>query len=190
MLCGGRAEGGERECAGLGVRRGDELADCFVGRCAVDDEDHRRSGQIANRLKARDRIVIRLSQNRIDDDRIRRHHDRIAVGRGARRQLVSDRSAGARVVFDDHGLVVRFADLLAQDARQNVGAAPGRERNDDPDGSAGLRPGRLNERSYARQNDGQRCQLQTFATQDFHRFTPQVQNSSPWRNLIRSGTCR
>src|ERR1019366_4052359 len=64
------------------------------------------------------------------------------------------------------------ADLLAQDARQNVGAAPGRERNDDPDGSAGLRPGRLNEGTYARQNDAQRCQLQTFATQDFHRFTP------------------
>src|SRR5664279_3076621 len=91
---------------------------------------------------------------------------------GARRQFVSDRGAGARVIFDDHGLVVRFADLLAQDARQNVGAAPGRERNDDPDGSAGLRPGRLNERSDARQNDAQRCQLQTFATQDFHRFMP------------------
>ena len=50
---------------------------------------------------------------------------RMAVGLGARGRLRADVAARAGLVFDDHRLVPALAQLLADEARKQVGPVPG-----------------------------------------------------------------
>src|SRR6476659_3763109 len=57
-------------------------------------------------------------------------HQRVAVGRGARRGDAGDDAAAAALVLDDEVLAERLAPALADDARDHVVAAAGRDRDD------------------------------------------------------------
>src|SRR5262249_44090882 len=94
--------------------------------------------QMADRLEARERIVIDLAKVRIDDEGVAVDNERIAVGLGTRRRLIGDRGAAARAILDDDGRPVGLADLIAKEPGKNVGAAARWERNHDPDRSRRL----------------------------------------------------
>ncbi len=66
-----------------------------------------------------------------------RHHQRVAVGLGLGDVFRADDGAGAGLVLDDHGAAELLGHLLRERARDDVGAAAGRERHDDPGHLAG-----------------------------------------------------
>src|SRR6185369_2146359 len=75
------------------------------------------------------RIEVRVDGDLGD----RAHHDGLAVGRRGRGVARGDRAAGARTVLHDDRLPEALGELRRDDARQDVGAAAGGERNLDPD---------------------------------------------------------
>ena len=94
----------------------------------------------------RDRLEIAL-----DDIRQLRHHvagdgegadrphaDGVTVGRRLRDQIEPERERAARAIVDDDGLAQLRADHRRQNARDVVGGAAGRLRNDEPDGAIGI----------------------------------------------------
>ena len=96
------------------------------------------------------RVVGDLAQRRIDDERIHRNEERIAVGRGLRDVVEADHARGAGLVVHDHRLRHALGELFREDARQHVHARPGGKRHDHADQfradrvatAGGLRPGR------------------------------------------------
>src|SRR4029079_5757228 len=64
--------------------------------------------------------------------------DGVAVGIGLRERAGADSAAGAGAVVDDDLLAERLAELVADGADDDGGAAAGREGNDERD-----RPGRI-----------------------------------------------
>src|SRR3954454_14331902 len=58
----------ERQLVGFGSRRTNQVCGRAIGRGAVDDENDGRRGKMANRLEIFRRIIIYLSQGRIDDE--------------------------------------------------------------------------------------------------------------------------
>jgi hypothetical protein len=130
----------EREFAGLGARRGDQIVQRPVGRRAQHDEDHGRRREIADRFETRRWVVARALQGWIDDEGIRHQQNRAAIRLGALDRFGSDHRAAARAILDHHGRSLRVADLLRHQARENVGAAARRVGHDDLDRSRRLRP--------------------------------------------------
>jgi hypothetical protein len=63
--------------------------------------------------------------------RDRREKEGVAVGRGTRGRLRRNDGAGTGPIVDHKRLLELVLQLLRQDARQNVGAAAGRERTDE-----------------------------------------------------------
>jgi len=62
----------------------------------------------------------------------------VAVGRGARDHVGAERPTRTAAIFDDRLLAAPdFRELRRHDSRDDVGAAAGRERDDDPDGLGG-----------------------------------------------------
>src|SRR3954454_18591726 len=58
----------------------------------------------------------------------------MAIGRRALEHVHADRAGGARLIFDDHGLMKAVAQLLPDQARGDVAGATGRIRDDDLNG--------------------------------------------------------
>ena len=85
---------------------------------------------IAIGAMALDGVVRQLVQRRAGGIARRHHGDRVAVRVGARRNLGADRAAGARAVVDDELLAELLGQPRRQQARDDVGAAAGRERHD------------------------------------------------------------
>jgi hypothetical protein len=56
----------QRQGTGLGTRRVEPIGERAVGRFTVDDDDYRRTHELANWLEAGQRIVVQLSQMRGD----------------------------------------------------------------------------------------------------------------------------
>src|SRR3954466_15531772 len=63
----------------------------------------------------------------------RADEQRVAVGRALRRRLGADGGAGAGLVFDDHRLAQAQRKLFPDRARDDIDAAPRRERRDEAD---------------------------------------------------------
>jgi hypothetical protein len=87
--------------------------------------------------------------------------DRIAVGLGARDRLGPDIAAAAYAVLDEQLLAQALAKLLRQEAGDNVGAAPRRERHDQADRPfrpACLRARRLGSRGSRKRAADEQCQ--------------------------------
>ena len=100
----------------------------------MHDEHVRRGRDARHRSEIAHEIVLEV---RIEAhaDRIGDGHQeqRIAVGRRFRRDLGPDGRSGAAAIVDDDLLPERFGELRRHDARHRVGAAAGRERDDEAD---------------------------------------------------------
>jgi hypothetical protein len=100
----------------------------------IDGEHVRHTGDQHHRLEVF-HVIERHLRIQARVDRVRAdgaHQQRIAVGRTFRDQLGTDVATGARSVVDDERLPERFRQLLRDRARQDVGRAARRERDDDP----------------------------------------------------------
>ena len=64
--------------------------------------------------------------------------DGVAVGRRFRDRVGGERAAGAGAVLDDHRLAELVGELAAEQPRQHVDRAAGRERHDQPDRAVGI----------------------------------------------------
>ena len=62
----------------------------------------------------------------------------VAIGGGCHQGLQTDDAVGAGAVVDDDLLADSFRELLADDARHEIGAAAGREHHDHADGFVGV----------------------------------------------------
>ncbi|MNV73759.1 hypothetical protein D3C71_1669280 [compost metagenome] len=72
---------------------------------------------------------------------VRGDQHRVAIRRGARTGGGADHRAGARLVFNHHGLAGLLGDALADSAADLVGGAAGCERHDESNGLGGERLG-------------------------------------------------
>jgi len=99
------------------VRRSAQCRRSKPNRCLAD--------QVADRGKTTQRIVVELSQQRIDQKWRRDDEERRAIRRRACDCLGADRPAGSRPVFDDHGWPAGAPGLLRYQPRDNIGGAPG-----------------------------------------------------------------
>ena len=105
--------------------------------------DHQHERQVAgprDRGEILDRIVGHvLEQIRIGRMRcVRRHEQRVAVGRGAGDIARCNRAVGARLVVDHHADTERDTEFLPDQARRGVGAAAGGERQHQRDVAGGI----------------------------------------------------
>ena len=131
-LHGGRAVG-VIELALVGMRVSDELGRRAHRQGCVHREDERKVGEAANRREISNRVVGQLLENmRVDRVRgVGREEQGVAVGRclgdKARRNL----RGGTGPVVNHKGLAERHAQLLADHAREDVGAAAGAETDHD-----------------------------------------------------------
>src|SRR5258705_9544027 len=57
----------QRQAAGFGARRIKQIGERAIRGSAIDDDECRRTYEVANRLKAGQWMVVQLSQLRIDD---------------------------------------------------------------------------------------------------------------------------
>ncbi len=78
-------------------------------------------------------------ERRVDGVADRHHQQRVAVGIRARGQLRRHDAVGAGAVVHDDLLPPGVGQLLAEHARQDVGRATGRERNQYPDWTIRIR---------------------------------------------------
>jgi hypothetical protein len=105
----------------------------------VDEHKQRIHRQHRHRCEIFHRVVAERHQVRIGGDvGVAAHHQRIAVGRGARHRFGADAAVRADAVLDHHRLADAFGELRADDARREIGAAAGGKGDDDADGAHGI----------------------------------------------------
>ena len=147
---GGQMHGGsvaavaDRQTVGRGPGEGDHVGDRVPGKRQRRRQDERRLRQPADRRKIGEGIVRQLLVE-ADIDRERAggaQPDDIAVGRRLGDRIDPDGAAGARPVVDHDRLAETLLEMRLQGARQDVGAAAGREGHDQADRLGGIRLGR------------------------------------------------
>src|SRR6516225_2615890 len=129
---------------------------------------------MADRLEAREGIVIDLAKMRIDDERIAVDDERVAIGSSMRHRLISDRSPTAGSVLDDNGWASGPIELLAKKPREDIGAPAWRKRDNYPDRSRRLARSALT-RQHQRDKDkggGADGHIQEFLSGEQHRGRP------------------
>ena len=143
----GRAGPGRRigDLAGIGFRVGDELRHGVRRHRRVH---HHGVGHIGEQ-RERGEILHAVERHGGEQSVVHGVHahgveqDGVAVGRRARDRAGADVAGGAGAVLDHDRLAHRLMQMLADDARQDVGRAAGRPRHDQRDRTAriGLREG-------------------------------------------------
>ena len=131
---GADARGAVADRARLFPRALDQIADRGDGKILVDDQHGGTGRDLHDRREVAQHVIGDvLLDVRVDGDRRRCAEQRGAIGRRFRGLAGADRAAGAAdVLNDDRGLQLLLK-RLAEDAGDRVGAAAGRERNDQPD---------------------------------------------------------
>ena len=131
------ARGRDRDLAGVGLHRVEQLLGVLVRRARIDADDL-DVGDGEEEVPVLDRRVQR-AERLVGAEVLRRSRGPgVAVLRGVHRALGADRSRGAGLVDDDDRLAERLLELGGSDARDLVGRAARRPRHDQVD-----RPGRL-----------------------------------------------
>ena len=98
-------------------------------------EQHGRGGEQRDGREIRREVVPRLRvQAHVDGVGVGAEHDRVAVGRGARRLLGADIAARPGAVVDHDLLPEDFREALPDDARDDVAVAAGRVGHDEAHG--------------------------------------------------------
>ena len=138
VVRGAGAARAEVERAGLGFREGDELLQVLRRQRRLRDHHVRHRRDQAHRREVLHRVVVDLRvQRRADGERRRDQHDGVAVGRRPRRRLGADVAAGAAAVLGHHRLAEARRQPLGDQPAEDVGAAAGRERQDEADRARG-----------------------------------------------------
>ena len=154
LVDGAVARRAEGELAGLGLGLLDHVLDRGEAAARMREQQQRRDGDAGDGDQVLVRIVGRRRHQRGDGDEVAGgDEDRVAVRRRLGHGVDAERAAGAGAVLDHHGLAERLGELLADEARADIGDAAGRERHDDADGAAGPglgRRGRGEQRARAR----------------------------------------
>jgi hypothetical protein len=125
----------ERQLAGIGLGVCDQFRHGFHRQRRIDDQHERALRHERERNEIGHRIVGQvLVQCDVDRHRRRcRHQERVAVGRGFRVRVRADRGTGTRLVLDHERFAEARLELLADEARQDLGGAARGERHDDGD---------------------------------------------------------
>ncbi len=138
-----RAVAGRRvgQLARFALGQLDQVGDVLGRNLGVDGHDVRHGGQVRD---GREVLLAVERQVRVDGrvDAVRADGgdaQDVAVGRAAGDEGAADRTAGAAAVFDHHGLAQFLAQLVGEQAADDVGRASGRERNDQADGLGRIR---------------------------------------------------
>ncbi|MNT57526.1 hypothetical protein D3C72_1948980 [compost metagenome] len=154
MVAGAVARRGERHLVGIGFLEGDHILQALVRRIDRNRQHVGRLHRHADVVEILERIVAGVpGQVRPDHERAqRRHEHRVAIGRRALDDGGADHSGGARPVVDHEAAAEFGLELRAQDTRDVVCRASGRERDQHRDGL--LRPRRLDPRHGNRQQHG------------------------------------
>src|SRR5579871_5718730 len=149
----------------------------MVWRSTVDENDLRRTYKIANRLEADERIIADLPKIRINDKRIRRHQQGVAVGCSVRYVFGSDRSVRQQAGVDLKHRAVRpaerLAHLICKQMSDNIGGAARRHCDDNPDCPFCLRPSAMDgEKDGRKGSRDTRCYMQKAAARKSHGAPP------------------
>jgi hypothetical protein len=96
------------------VRAAEQILERTVGGSAVDDDDRRHTYELANWLKAGQRMVVHLAHLRIDHKLRSGEKKGITIGRSASCSFSSNRLARAGAVLDHNRRTLRSAYLLRQ----------------------------------------------------------------------------
>ncbi len=176
---------------GIGLGVGDEFRDRLhryrrmhhhQQRCVREDRDWREVGAEIER-----QVLVERGRDGVGGVG---HEQRVAVGRRAHRHFGADVGAAARAVLDHERLAEPNGHPLPEQARQDVGRAAGRDRNDDPHRAGGIALG-LGERRVRqrRQGGGRGGEMQEAAAGRRHLFLTSACSCGPCRH--RSGAaCR
>ena len=116
---------------GLGLR--DEFLQVVGFERATGHHDQGPNGEQADGRDAIDRIVGQFVERRIHTITRRHQTHRVAVGVGTYCEFSTDGAATAGVIIHNKILTELFGELLAQRARDDVGAATGAERHNQTD---------------------------------------------------------
>src|SRR6218665_456646 len=138
----GRGRESEHARPGLGQR--DELGHVVRWQSGVRHDHERAAGELRHGRKVFIQLVAEVFEER-GADRMRSgcQHQRVAIGRAARRPLGPRVAARAGPVVDDELLAGLLRQLLRQHARHDIRCAARRVRHDQPDRlvRVALRPG-------------------------------------------------
>jgi hypothetical protein len=132
-----RARRRERELPGFRFRERDQLFHRGDAKARWDYEHDRAVADFRDRREIAAEIVAELRVVRLRNSRTAdgSHEQRIAVGRAFRGDVRADRRAAARPVLDHDRLTDTCTQLLADRASDDIYAAAGRKRYDEPDRS-------------------------------------------------------
>ena len=135
VLRGGKARTAEHDLSRIGLGRGDQRLDVLVGGIRPDHDEQARGRDLPDPVERADRVIAHvLGDDRGDDLPGGLDAERVAILRSVGDQFVAEHAARARPIFHDHVLAELLLHALRQDAGDDVGAAAGAERTDDPDG--------------------------------------------------------
>ncbi len=128
------------QLAGARLRVGDELGDRLNRQRRSDHQHERHVRDQRDRHEVLDRIVGQLLVERGVDGQqaARRHQQRVAVGRALGDRIGGDHGPAAGAVLDHERLAETVGEMLAEPAREDIGAAARRVRHDDGDLARGI----------------------------------------------------
>ena len=135
MLEAADAGGGVIELAGLRLGVGEQFLRRMHRQFRIDGEHIGAGGEDRDRHEILHRVERLLVEPRIDRMRDRDDEERVAVGRGLGGEIGADHAAGAGAIVDEDLLAEVLAELVGDDAADDVVAAAGRERDDQADRS-------------------------------------------------------
>ena len=115
--------------AGLALGQRDELLDAVDRQAGIDRDDIRRGYQHGDRGEGFQRIVRQRVEPRIDRAGERYDQQRMAILWRVGNDFAADHAAGAAAIVDDDLLAKPLAEMLGDDAGDDVVDAAGRERH-------------------------------------------------------------